>query len=102
EKLQDDVFPAHPGLKLPRKNHAPLLRDRAVDGAGRPPEPQGGAPHTDPQGAVGAVGAAMGIGARIKPAGSDEPLLGKIEMENPRAGGRVMRRSNPVLLRELA
>src|SRR6059036_2515503 len=59
KKLQDDVLPAHPWLKPPGKNHPPLLGDREVDGARRPPEAQRGAPHPDTHGTVGAIGAAV-------------------------------------------
>ena len=55
-----------------------------------------------PDRAVGAVGAAVRVGAGNELARHHQPLLGKVEMEDAVAGRRVVRLLDAVMRRELA
>ncbi len=91
--------PTH-GLSVPVNDHAPLPRERVVDVAGRPAEPQRRRAHADADGAVGPVGPAVRIGARNELAGQHQALLRKIEVEDAVARRRVVRLLEAVRRRE--
>ena len=95
-------LPLTHGCSRPVEAHAPLPRQRDVDVAGRPSEPERRRTDADADRAVGAVGAAVRVGAGNELARHHQPLLGKIEMEDAVAGRRVVRRLDAVDPRELA
>src|SRR5207245_10356156 len=66
-----------------------------------PPEPERGRPYAVAECAVRAVRAAVRVGAGDERAGENELLLGEVEVEDPVARRRVVRRRYPVPLREL-
>ena len=94
-------LPVTQGLSLPRKRDAALLRHREVDVARRPSEPERGRAHAHADGAVGAIRAAVRVGAGNELARQHQPLLGKIEMKDAVARRRVIRLLDAVEFREL-
>src|SRR5205823_3570246 len=75
--------------------------DREVHVAGRPAEAERRRAHTDADGAVGAVRAAVRVRAGDERARRDETLLREIEVEDAVARRRVVRPAHAVEVREL-
>ena len=90
------------GWSFPREDDAALLREREVDVARRPAEAERRRAHAEADRAVGAVRAAVRVGARDELARHHEALLGKVEVEDAVARSRVVRLLHPVEARELA
>src|SRR4029450_4759209 len=102
EQLEDDVLAGDPGPERAAEAHAPLFLQGEVDVAGRPPEAERGRSPSEPDRAVGAVRAAVRVGARDELPRKDEALLREVEVKDPVAGRRVVRLLDPVALGELA
>ena len=82
--------PTH-GCSRPRKTTRRCGREREVDVAGRPAESERRRSDADADRAVSPVGAAVRIGAGHELAGQDQPLFGKVEVEDAVARRRVIR-----------
>ena len=92
--------PTH-GRSVPPNPHAPLFRQRGVDVARRPSEPERRRTDANADRAVSTVGATVRIGAGHELAGIDQSLFGKIEVKDAVARRRVIRRLDAVTLGEL-
>ena len=75
-------LPATHGCRRPRNVTRRWRARREVDVPGRPAEPERGRAHADAHRAVGAVGAAVRVGARNELPGHHEALLREIEVED--------------------
>src|SRR5262245_40091003 len=82
QELEHDVLAAHPRMQPAGEHAPPLCREREVDVAGRPAEPERGGSDADADGAVRAVRAAVRVGAGNELPRQDESLLRKIEVKD--------------------
>ena len=101
EQREHDVLAADPGPQFSAEDHAPALRRREIDVAGRPAEAELRAAHAGTDGAVRAIGATVRIGPGDERAGDDQPLLGEIKVEDPIARRRVVGLVNLVQRRKI-
>src|SRR6202040_2331681 len=84
------------------KHDAPLPRNREVDVAGRPAEPERRRADPEADRAVGAIGPTVRVRSRDELAGQHQALLGEVEVEDAVPGCRVVRLLEAVGPRELA
>ena len=94
-------LPLTHGLEPAGERHAPRFREREVDVAGGPAEPERRRSDAHADRAVGAVRAAVRVGAGDELAGHHERLLRKVEVEDAVARRRVVRLLDAVEPREL-
>ena len=83
QELEHDVFAADPRAQLSAEDDAALFREREVDVAGRPAEPERRRTDAEADRAVRAVRAAVRVGARDELTRQDETLLREVEVEDP-------------------
>ena len=102
QQFQHDVLAADPRLKPAAHDDSPRLGEREVDVTGRPPEAERRRAHTHANCAVRAVGPAVRIGAGNELTRQHEALFRKVEVKDPIARRRVVRRRQALLSRECA
>ena len=95
-------LPLTHGCSAPAEHDAARLREREVDVARRPAEPERRRSDADADGAVRAVRAAVRVGAGNELSRHHQSLLGKVEVEDAVARRRVVRRRQLLRARKRA